>query len=434
MPPAFDQPIPELDEGLLADVIIQMETVEDSFEKSLARYDYPYADGTDLEDMGQKAHTIRVRCWFWDDAENQSYDEHTLLLDVLATKDLLDFLHPKYGLLKGKIESIIVRHDDHVRAAAIDLTFVEQMRQAIAVSVAQSVQSAAEEAFIATQAAQEDLLAADIAAHLPLSDGDAVAQPLDPAQSLLAHVRGYSQNARLLTAGIEAALSEVESAVSAIVSPADSIQATLAYGATLPGRILGELGRILEKYGLLYSSLQQYPSLYISRLDDALTDLETAYAVFTARATSPAGVAAGSLMSRHLLISGAQRLALEAATLYAADQAAAVGREGSAAVMTIGELETTLSVVRARLDRAVSAARTLDGLKTMAVALLNQVNSVRLEREKMVRVTLDNPMPLHLVCLKYGLPYTDAERLLRINRISRPNYTEGVISVYARPH
>ena len=66
--------------------------------------------GADLEDMGQKAHTIRFRCWFWDDADNLTYADHTELLDSLKTTDLLDFIHPKYGLLKGKIESIAVNH------------------------------------------------------------------------------------------------------------------------------------------------------------------------------------------------------------------------------------------------------------------------------------------------------------------------------------
>ena len=64
----------------------------------------------------------------------------------------------------------------------------------------------------------------------------------------------------------------------------------------------------------------------------------------------------------------------------------------------------------------------------MSAALLTQVNSVRLEREKMIEVALDNTMPLHLVCLKYGLSYRDAERLLKVNNsIQNPNFTAGVI-------
>jgi uncharacterized protein (UPF0261 family) len=42
-------------------------------------------------------------------------------------------------------------------------------------------------------------------------------------------------------------------------------------------------------------------------------------------------------------------------------------------------------------------------------------------------------MPLHLVCLRYGLPYTDAERLVKVNKnIQNPNFASGAVSVYAR--
>jgi hypothetical protein len=100
--------------------------------------------------------------------------------------------------------------------------------------------------------------------------------------------------------------------------------------------------------------------------------------------------------------------------------------------MNINELEATLAIVRTRIEAAVEKAREIDSLKTMAVALLNHVNSVRLEREKMAKVVLDNPMPLHLVCLKYGLPYQDAERLIRVNNIPAPNFTSGEVMVYVR--
>jgi len=98
-----------------------------------------------------------------------------------------------------------------------------------------------------------------------------------------------------------------------------------------------------------------------------------------------------------------------------------------------------VKVVRGRIETAIAIALAGEGsddlvltLKTMAVALLNHVNSVRLEREKMARVVLDNPMPLHLVCLKYGLPYQDAERLIRVNNIHAPNFTSGEVLVYVR--
>jgi len=52
------------DEGLLAGIRIQFETLDDTFEKAIAQYNYPFADGADLEDMGQKARVIKFRCHF----------------------------------------------------------------------------------------------------------------------------------------------------------------------------------------------------------------------------------------------------------------------------------------------------------------------------------------------------------------------------------
>lgn len=421
----FDASMIETDEGLLNGIIIELEIIEDNFEKAIARYDYPYADGADLEDMGQKAHTIRFRCWFWDDESQQSYDTHTLLLDSLKEKALLDFVHPKYGLLKGKIETISVQHNDAIRTATIDLTFVEQMRQALSVAPAQSVESAVAEAYVSAQAAQESILLADIVALLPAADAAAVTRTLIAGQAILGQLTGYTNAVRTFVQGAETRLAEVEAAVNQIVNPANTLQATMNYGATLPGRLLGNLSRSLEKYGTLHSSLRTYPALYISRISQAFDEVDQALATFPSDG-------AGVLMRRHYAIACAQRLALEAAAVYAADADAAAGMNPDVQPMIINELESTLAVVRARLSAALEEDRAMEDLKIMAAALLTQVNAVRLQREKMIAVVLDNPLPLHLVCLRYGLPYQDAERLLRVNRgIRHPNFAAGEVMVYA---
>ena len=40
------------------------------------------------------------------------------------------------------------------------------------------------------------------------------------------------------------------------------------------------------------------------------------------------------------------------------------------------------------------------------------VAAIKADRDRMLTVTLDNPTPLHLVCVMQGLPYRDADRLL----------------------
>lgn len=428
----FNTSMLETDEGLLADIIIQFETLEDALEKAIARYDYPFADGADLEDMGQKAHVIRFRCWFWDDQDHQTYDDHARLLAALDTRDLLDFMHPKYGLMQGKIESIAVNHIDAVRAATIDLTFIEQMRAALNVAPAASVLSTVEEAYQTAQATQESILAQALAGIFPAADIAAASQALVAAQGILTQMQGYASTTRAAVAACEKYLATAEAAVAAVESPVDSLQATMTYSLTLPGRVLGSLSASAERAARLCDSLWNYPGQFISKLNDAMTDLQNSFDDLAASATSPVAGQAGAVMSDQLALVCAQRLALEAAAIYAEDYQAARDGGTEFQVMNVSELESTLAVVRARLAAAVEIARDMDILKDMSAALLTQVNSVRLEREKMITVTLDNAMPLHLVCLKYGLPISDAERLIKVNRISRPNFTEGEVAVYAR--
>jgi prophage DNA circulation protein len=419
---AQENPALEPQEGVLDGYRLEMETIEDTFEKAIAQYDYPYADGADLEDMGQKAHKLRVKCYFFDNAEQQTYSYHIDLLNSLALKDLIDFVHPKYGLMKVKIESIAVAHNDQKRTAVLDISLIEQMRGYIEPTKNVSVLSSAEETYLNGQDQQQAKLAADIKDKLPAADGGVVSKILDPNLGLLAQVQEYSNITRAFVGGVEDYIATAEDVIDQVVSPVNSLQATIIYTESLPGRILGDITRSVEKVALLYTSLRDFPAIFMSRLNDAFTDLQDSFLA----------LGDDSVMRDHLEIACAQRIALEAAAIYAEDEQAFQDADPDVQLMNIRELEETLAIVRARLEAAVAIARDMDSLKQTAENLLNHVNSVRLEREKMIKVTLDNPMPLHLVCLKYGLPYTDAERLLRINPIRQPNFTAGEVLVYAR--
>jgi len=68
----------------------------------------------------------------------------------------------------------------------------------------------------------------------------------------------------------------------------------------------------------------------------------------------------------------------------------------------------------------------------MAAALTDHVIAIKKSRPALVAVQIDTPMPLHLICLKYGLSYNDAEQLLAINRIRHPSFVTGEVLVHAR--
>ena len=198
----------------------------------------------------------------------------------------------------------------------------------------------------------------------------------------------------------------------------------------------------------LYNSIIGFPDRFSRNLRFELDNLADSFEAFGG--TSRGSKRATSIMVNHLRIASAQILALELAYSFATDQQArmvmitaesatafdALGNylapDQAPVVATVNELEAALDIARAMIQDAIDLSRSISGLQDIALALLNQVSTVKLQREILVPVTLDNPMPLHLVCLSYGLPYTTAERLLVVNNVINPNQTAGEVLIYVR--
>lgn len=127
---------------------LEIETTDDAFEKAIVRHEYPFKDGALLEDMGRKARIVKFRCYFWDDgADHATYDTHIELVKHLASQEISELVHPKYGPLRGCVESMSVRHDDRDRTAEIDVTFVEGLIEDGGDTSHTDVEAAAEEAY-----------------------------------------------------------------------------------------------------------------------------------------------------------------------------------------------------------------------------------------------------------------------------------------------
>lgn len=101
-------------------------------------------------------------------------------------------------------------------------------------------------------------------------------------------------------------------------------------------------------------------------------------------------------------------------------------------MLNIREIEESLAIARGYIQEAIETSRGITPLKDMAAVLLNHANDIKIERENIIKVEVDIPLPLHLICLKYGLPYNYAERIHSINNCKHPNFVSGEISIYAR--
>jgi hypothetical protein len=464
---------------------LDIETIQDDFEKSVAHYEFPYKDGDLLEDMGQKARRIQVRCYFL----NDRYVDHIEFLDSLQNAELIDFMHPKYGLLHGCIESAVVMQDRRDLCAQIDIGFVENLRDDIEPTAYVDVESAAESSYTDGQNDLMNEFSSDMAQDLGASAYDVLGRDLDPSFGIFEQFADLTGPARAYVRQIDAYARLFDGILNQIENPANSLIAVIDFGADLPGRLIGGMARVAERYGLLYAPLNASPLRFLNSLRAGMTYLQTAVAsgqvgpasgsVITTQATlleqaaaapyntgilpvsgqipgtgitisgTPLTRLVASRMPKYIMIAAALRQALEMAYLYKADEAErdlikSLSAQKSfdtlgnytypqmpAPVMTINHLESTLGTVRLALKAAVDNARDMESPKTMARDLLTYVNKIKLEREKIKQVSVPNPMPLHLICLQYGLPYNDAARILAINNIPNPNFVSGGINIYA---
>jgi prophage DNA circulation protein len=409
---------------------LEIENIDDSFEKSIAKYEFPYRDGALLEDMGLKARAIKIRCYFYE----ETYEMHKELIEHIKKKELFELLHPKYGLLKGSVESVSVRHDDRKRTAEIDISFVENL---ITVEPQKyvNVEYSTEEAFQRGQYELIEEFELDVKDELGIEAEDIITKELDPLKTITEQLSGVSMKARKYLKDVDLFVSGITDTMKEIANPVDSVLSLINFPNTLAGITIGSLARTLERFVVLYDTIRNSPKRFLNSLKNSFKSLESL----------------SSRFSKHVRIASAQRLALETAYIYQNDETKRqkvrklekvksfdtlgnyVKPESVEPIMPINEIESILADVRKEIQVAVDKSRKMESLKDMALTLLTHVNNIKLEREKIVSVELDNEMPLHLVCLKYGLPYNYAERILSINHIKNPNFTPpGEVKIYAR--
>jgi prophage DNA circulation protein len=407
---------------------LELETISDSFDSSIARYEFPYKDGALLEDMGQKARVIRFRCYFY----GETYEDHIQLLGHIKSKrDQSELLHPKYGLISGSIESVSVRHDDRLLTAEIDIVFIENITATDPVRVP-NVESGAEDAYIKSQEEQMSEFAADMRASLGSEAEGILDRELDPAKGVLEQFQDLTGSARNYITQVDTYVNKLESTLNNVANPANSLIATIDYGTTLPGKVIGAIAKTAERYSILYSSLKTAPTRFLRSFIDGMTEVKNALG-----------------FQKHTDIAISQRLSLDLGYIFSADEKNRqnarklekvksfdsagnfVQQEPTPALLSVNDIEECLYIVKSAIQSTINDARGMQSLKNMALILQEHAYIVKIESEKLVTVSIDNETPLHLICLAHSLPYQYAERILTVNKIVHPSFTKGEIKVYA---
>ena len=429
------------DTGYLNGIELEMVDISDHFEKSIVRYEYPYVDGADLEDMGQRASTIKTRCYFYDNAAQQTYELHKDVLNLLTILVDLEFIHPKYGLLTGKIDSIDVRHDDRKRTAEIDFSFIKRGFTQIQPVPANAVDSVMESIYATSADEQAAAIVADMA-----GSGLDVAITITDDVTLLAQVKGVTNSARAYARQIQTALNRLNTLASDVTQPLNSIVATMSYAANIPGKLLGTVDHCLERVSATYNGLINFPARFHASITFGLATIERDLNSFL-----PADrTGAKAMILKQVRLATARRLALDTAYVYGTDRDARRVQQNQGTInafdtlgrytpvkppdiipMNVLELESTLATTRTTLQTGITEARSMHSLRSMALELTTAVDLVKQSAERIITVDVTAPVPLHILCLRHGLTYSDAQRIMALNPALRnPSFTSGSVQIF----
>ncbi|KAF0145121.1 MAG: mu-like prophage DNA circulation protein [Nitrospirae bacterium] len=257
---------------------LEIENIEDNFEKSIVEHEFPYKDGAMLEDMGEKARQIRFRCYFY----NGNYESHIELINFLKQKDLIEMSHPKYGIVEGKVKTISVRHDYKEKTAEIDIAFVENLRGEIEVQAYVDVQMAGEEAYVNGWSDMISDFELDAKNELgPQAEG-ILKKELDPSKStMLEQFTNLTTPARGWIKKVDTYVKTMQGTLNKISNPANSITSMLKFSTNLPGTTIGSVAKTVERYGISLSTLRSSPARFVSSYVGGMKGLEKSSGSFS---------------------------------------------------------------------------------------------------------------------------------------------------------
>jgi len=411
------------------DLPLDLETVDDGLEKAIAQHDYPYVDGADTEDLGVKARTFRVKCWFL----NERYFTHFAFLDHIKGRDLFEFVHPEIGPVNCRIKSVNVRRDDRIETAEIDLDLIEHGLAATTYTARPQPAAGGQvaEAFVAAQPEIADSVN-EVAAETLGNDKAILEKTLNPLETIAEQAAGIKGMAREYLKSLDTLSDTLNNWTADIDNAASSVLATIDYPQTVAGRVTGALAKAMERSARARDYLLSAPARFMASLQTDLARIS---------------YAAGQLFPGAAMAAASHRLSLEGAAILDADnQARAVaarvigpafdnlgrliGAESDEnPPMATGDFETCLAIAREAIQAAIDAGgRDMETLKVMAAALLAAGSDP--DRESPRTIEINGPLPLHLVCLMYGLPIARAEQLVAMNpSLEHPSFAMGEVKI-----
>jgi prophage DNA circulation protein len=417
---------------------LDIEFVQDRAEQAIVEHEFALRDGAALEAMGERARHFRFRVWFL----SGQTDAAEFVAYVRGGKTV-QFVHPELGALRGRIVAVEELHDDTLQRV-VDIAFVEEAIDTYATPLALDIRVVSEQRFIDTQARVMESWAAKLRGALGPEASTILARVVDFDSPLAAQFADMSSTARALVATLEDNVAAIDNAMAIVELPANSVINLVDYGSGLPGRVIGSVSGAIERHATALASLRSSPARFVAALfsavDGMITNASSLNEELSICACGVAGYHLGAIYADDEIERDRVRQIENEAAFDVVGRRVRI--DDPPEIFSVNDLEQSLAAIRNRTAEAIVAIRAdnaasgveydIPALAEIALDLQRYVSTIKLERERMISVAVDQWLPLHVLCLRQGIPYGYAERVMRVNAIANPTFTEGEVNLYVK--
>ena len=410
---------------------LRLVSIGDEVNHAIAETKYPYKNGADLEDMGVDPETLKFSCILSNDEYDKNFTELRKWFLSIFTKPVL-LVHPKHGAVTGYPKNVSFSNDRRRHFCEFTFDFVVAHIQPDIQSYSDPYASNLEEAV-----ALNDDVVAEIAltmqqTGIPDIPGSSDWSLLDVWASLGDKARSYAETT-------SKAMGKMLSAVETVKAPLDAISTSIDYMESLSGTLAKAIQGCCDSFVAVSRKVTARKGKSRASVATLVSDLSTMLASLN---EAPAGVQAS------FATLAASTIATETAKLISDDEKKmgesiaaervelddAEGRpladEKTPYLLTPNDLEDTLAMARAFIQKVLPVAISPYRLKKQAATLSDAVLRLKMEYMTTKTLKLSHDTPLHKIALDNGLNYKAAERLCALNDVKNPTFMNGEVLVY----
>ena len=421
--------------------------ISDTVAMAIARHEFVFTDGANLQHMGNRPREISFRAFFYGNpnfsniaaVDQATYINHYDFINAMDNSTISHTLiHPKYGEVTGYVRSMNIVHNDTQDYVSIDIQFEQDGIQ----TPGELVNEVSLAAVVDANALQvyNNFIAQTIPNALSSSGlAGALGKVVNFTQTLRSQITGVTSVVNGFLGECDTVLNQLDTAFNNVVEPIDTLDSSVSYLLDVPSRLVSSVNHFANR---LYGSLSALSNKPVNALNSAVFQMDALKNTITGKHSQFFQDTMTTIWSASLTRQATSMLVQDDknyANLKNQEGGPAWDLRGRqlrqiipVSILTVSDIESIGYIARVQLQKAVVIDRTNIQVKNIAKALIDYIDETKFNKRKQITIHV-NQMPLHMICLSSGLDYHRADRLLGLNpSVLNPTFCQGAIQTYAK--